>query len=92
MLEIKLNQEWQVAKTDAYNYRLQKKAYNEVQQKYYWQDVGYYPTLKSVLKAHIMQENNEEHITTIKEWITQIDAKLVEVVETMEKLENNTKI
>lgn len=78
MLEIKINEKWQVAKSDNYNYRLQILAYNEAKQEKYWRDEAYYPTLKDALKAYITRYNQAD-ITSVQDWINDIDRKLAEV-------------
>lgn len=78
MLEIKINEKWQVAKSDNYNYRLQTLAFNEAKQENYWRDEAYYPTLKDALKAYITRYNQAD-ITSVQDWINDIDRKLAEV-------------
>ena len=78
MLEIKINEKWQVAKSDNYNYRLQALAYNEAKEKNYWRDEGYFPTLKDALKAYITRYNQGD-VHSVQEWINEVDRKMTEV-------------
>lgn len=78
MLEIKINEKWQVAKSDNYNYRLQTLAFNEAKQENYWRDEAYYPTLKDALKAYITRYNQSD-VHSVQEWINEVDRKLTEV-------------
>lgn len=81
MLKIKLNDETQVINTDNLNYQLQELRNNK---KPTWVTLGYYPSLKSALKAYVLDHRNQ-NIESVNNYLTMIDDKLVEVKEVLDK-------
>lgn len=79
MLKIKLNDKFQVTNTDDLNYQLQELRNNK---KPTWVTLGYYPSLKSALKAYVLDHRNQ-NIESVKEYLTMIDDKLVEIKEVL---------
>lgn len=81
MLKIKLNDKTQVINTDNLNYQLQELRTNK---KPTWITLGYYPSLKSALKAYVLDHRNQ-NIESVDDYLTMIDNKLVEVKEVLSK-------
>lgn len=81
MLKIKLNNKFQVINNDDLNYQLQELRNNK---KPTWVTLGYYPSLKSALKAYVLDHRNQ-NIESINEYLTMIDDKLLEVKEVLGK-------
>lgn len=79
MLKIKLNDETQVINTDNLNYQLQELRTNK---KPTWVTLGYYPSLKSALKAYV-QDHRNQNIESVSDYLTMIDDKLLEVKEVL---------
>lgn len=79
MLKIKLNDKFQVINTDNLNYQLQELRNNK---KTIWVTLGYYPSLKSALKAYVLDHRNQ-NIESVNDYLTMIDDKLVEVKEVL---------
>lgn len=79
MLKIKLNDKFQVINVDNLNYQLQELRNNK---KPTWVTLGYYPSLKSALKAYVLDHRNQ-NIESVKEYLAMIDEKLVEVKEVL---------
>lgn len=81
MLKVKLNDETQVINTDNLNYQLQELRTNK---KPTWVTLGYYPSLKSALKAYVLDHRNQ-NIESVNDYLTMIDDKLLEVKEVLGK-------
>lgn len=81
MLKIKLNDKTQVINTDNLNYQLQELRTNK---KPTWITLGYYPSLKSALKAYVLDHRNQ-NIESVDNYLTMIDDKLAEVKEVLGK-------
>lgn len=79
MLKIKLNDKFQVINADNLNYQLQELRNNK---KPTWVTLGYYPSLKSALKAYVLDHRNQ-NIESVTEYLTMIDEKLAEVKEVL---------
>lgn len=79
MLKIKLNDKFQVTNVDNLNYQLQELRTNK---KPTWVTLGYYPSLKSALKAYILDHRNQ-NIESVNDYLTMIDNKLLEVKEVL---------
>lgn len=79
MLKIKLNDKFQVTNVDNLNYQLQELRTNK---KPTWVTLGYYPSLKSALKAYVLDHRNQ-NIESVNEYLTMIDDKLAEVKEVL---------
>lgn len=79
MLKIKLNDKFQVINNDNLNYQLQELRTNK---KPTWVTLGYYPSLKSALKAYILDHRNQ-NIESVDDYLTMIDDKLAEVKEVL---------
>lgn len=81
MLKIKLNDKFRVINNDDLNYQLQELRTNK---KATWVTLGYYPSLKSALKAYVLDHRNQ-NIESVNDYLTMIDDKLVEVKEVLAK-------
>ena len=81
MLKIKLNDKFQVINVDNLNYQLQELQNNK---KPTWVILGYYPSLKSALKAYVLDHRNQ-NIESVNDYLTMIDDKLVEIKEVLGK-------
>lgn len=79
MLKIKLNDKTQVINVDNLNYQLQELRTNK---KPTWVTLGYYPSLKSALKAYVLDHRNQ-NIESVNEYLIMIDDKMAEVKEVL---------